>query len=351
MKTASRFIAWLPVSLAIAGVLTACGGGGPESAPVLDPVVPQASFTHAAGNSFRLASGSTAPLNCVGPATSTYQWVVENNSGFPIELSNDKTAKSSFVAPVVPFSSNIYLACRMTVTRTTPASGTIAAYTMSTTVTSRVVVTVDPPEAPTLVTTIAGNKAITPGSRLSLTANAGWFDKKGVATTGPVVNYTWSLAGAPDGTMITPVTGSPTVDVVIPTKVLGVTSFPVTVTTSSGSSTSQATVTVLVDPSSGVPVVLSPVAQVVQSGAVVSITATKVGNLHYQWSIVNGPTVPLGGASTNVVGFVAPTITPVVAPAVAAPINMTLRVAIGYEPISAESPGVYFLDSVVTVKP
>jgi hypothetical protein len=351
MKTTSKFNYWLPVALALSSTLTACGGGGAESAPVFEPIVPQASFTNAAGPSFRVMSGSTAPLNCVGPAGSTYQWVIEDNSGISIELSNDKTAKSSFVAPVVTVPSNISLACRMTATRTTPASGAIAAFTMSTTVSSRVVVTVDPPEAPTLVTTISGNQTTAPGTRLSLTANAGWFDKKGVATTGPVINYTWSLAGAPDGTLLTPVNGSPKVDVVVPTKVMGVISFPVTVTTNAGGSTSQATVTVLVDPSGGVPITLSPVAQSVQSGAVVSITATRVGSMFYQWSVVKGPIVPLGGASSNIVGFVAPTIPPAVAPAVAAPINMTLRVAIGYEPISESNPGVYFLDSVVTVKP
>ena len=345
MKTVSALRKFFPLAVAMSAVLAGCGGGGPESSPVLDPVVPQANFNAAAGPSFRVQSGATTPLNCVGPADSTYQWVIESNGDYPIELSAPTSAKTTFVAPIVTTPTNVALACRMTVTRTTAASGNIAAFTTSTTVTSRVVVTVDPLEAPTLVTTIAGNKTATPNSRLSLTANSGWYNNKGALTTGPVIDYYWTLgAGAPTGTILTPTSGSALVDVVIPLQVQSVATFPVTVTTVSGTKTTQATVTVLVDPSGSTSFAIAPLAQSVQSGAVVSIAATKVAGMYYQWSVVDGPTgVTLGGASTSSVGFVAPTVTVAT--------NMTLRVAIGYSPISKDNPGVYFLDSVVTVKP
>ena len=328
----------------IAAFLTACQDG-PDSGVAVKPVIAPADFTTAAGPSFHIQSGASAPLNCIGPTDSSYQWVIESNGNLPIELSSDNTAKSSFTAPIVQAPTNITLVCRMTVTNSVAGTATSVASTVSTVVTSRVVVTIDPLEAAaTLVTTISGNKTANPASRLSLTANSAWYDAKAAVTAGPVINYSWTLgAGAPAGTVITPATGSALVDVIIPAGISDAVFFPVTVTATSGTRTSQATITVLVDPSGAITLAITPQAQSVQSGAVVTLNATSGTKLFYQWTIVSGPTASLGGAATNQVGFIAPTVTVAT--------NMVLRVAIGYAPITAANPGIYFLEGVVTVKP
>ena len=143
--------------------------------------------------------------------------------------------------------------------------------------------------------------------------------------------------------MITPATGSALVDVIIPAGITDAVFFPVTVVSTSGTQSSQATITVLVDPAGAITLAITPQAQSVQSGATVTLNATSGVKLFYQWTIVSGPSVPLGGALTNTVGFVAPKVT--------VPTNMTLRVAIGYAPITTANPGVYFLEGVVTVNP
>lgn len=344
LKTRTRIAAALACTLACATLFTACENG-PDSGVAVKPIIVAADFASAAGPTFHVQSGATAPLNCIGPAESSYQWVIESNSGLPIELSSDKTAKSSFTAPIVPAATPVTLVCRMTVTNTVAATATSVASSAATVVTSSVVVVIDPLEAAaTLVTTISGNKTANPGSRLSLTANAAWYDSKAAVTAGPVIDYSWTLgAGAPAGTVITPAAGSSFVDVIIPTGIADAVFFPVTVTTKSGSKTSSATITVLVDPSGAVTLAITPQAQSVQGGAVVSMNATSGTKLFYQWTVVSGPTVSLGGAATNQVGFVAPKVLVVT--------NMVLRVAIGYAPITAANPGIYFLEGVVTVNP
>jgi hypothetical protein len=331
-------------SLVAASLLSACQDG-PDSGVAVKPIIAAADYTAAAGPAFHIQSGAIAPLNCQGPTDSSYQWVIESNSSLPIELSSDNTAKSGFTAPIVQAPTPIALVCRMTVTNSVAATATSVASTASTVVTSRLVVTIDPLEtAATLVTTISGNKTANPGSRLSLTANSAWYDAKAAVTAGPLINYVWTLgAGAPTGTVITPATGSSLVDVIVPTGIADAVFFPVTVTTTSGTKTTSATVTVLVDPSGAVNLAITPQAQSVQSGAVVSMNATSGTKLFYQWTVVSGPSVSLGGAATNQVGFVAPRVTVAT--------NMVLRVAIGYAPITTANPGIYFLEGVVTVNP
>lgn len=331
-------------ALVVATLLSGCTDG-PDSAVSVKPIIPAADFTGAAGPAFHIQSGASAPLNCLGPTDSSYQWVIESNGNLPIELSSDNTAKSSFTAPIVQAPTPITLVCRMTVTNSVAATATSVASTASTVVTSRVVVTIDPLEtSATLVTSIGGNRTANPASRLSLTANSAWYDAKAAVTAGPVINYSWTLgAGAPAGTAITPSSGSSLVDVIIPAGIADAVFFPVTVTTTSGTKTTSATITVLVDPSGAITLAITPQAQSVQSGSVVSMNATSGTKLFYQWTVVSGPTVSLGGAATNQVGFVAPKVTVVT--------NMVLRVAIGYAPITTANPGIYFLEGVVTVNP
>lgn len=324
--------------------LLACQDG-PDNGIAVKPIINAADYVQAAGPNFRVISGATAPLNCIGPTDSSYQWVIESNANLPLELSSYNTAASGFTAPIVTTPTSVTLVCRMTVTNTIAATATYPASTASTVVSSRVSVTIDPIETgATLMTTITGNKTANPASRLSLTANAAWYDYKAAVTVGPLINYSWTLgAGAPAGTVITPATGSALVDVIIPAGITEAVFFPVTVVSASGTQKSQATITVLVDPAGAITLAITPQAQSVQSGATVTLNATSGAKLFYQWTIVNGPTVPLGGALTNVVGFVAPKVT--------LPTNMTLRVAIGYAPITTANPGVYFLEGVVTVNP
>lgn len=344
LNTLTRIATLIACTLACSTLFTACENG-PDSGVAVKPIIVAADFFSAAGPSFHVQSGANAPLNCIGPAESSYQWVIESNGGLPIELSSDQTAKSSFTAPIVPAATPVTLVCRMTATNTVAATATSVASSATTVVTSSVVVIIDPLEAATtLVTTISGNRTANPGSRLSLTANAAWYDSKAAVTAGPVIDYSLSLgAGAPAGTVITPATGSSSVDVIIPSGIADAVFFPVTATTKSGSKTSSATVTVLVDPNGAVTLAITPQAQSVQGGAVVSINATSGTKLFYQWTVVSGPTVSLDGVATNQVEFVAPKVLVVT--------NMVLRVAIGYAPITAANPGIYFLEGVVTVNP
>ena len=302
----------------------------PKNPPI---VINPSDWIHAAGLDFNVTSGQKAPFNCVGPSGSTYQWVVEANGNMPIELSSYNTAQTSFTAPVVNQDTPITLSCRMTVNATTLVS-------------SRVTATVQPvPVAPqpilTLVSGITGNRTVLPGQRLALSATATWYDDKANVASGPLVSYAWSLgAGAPAGTVITPASGSKDVEVLLPNAIGTATFFTVTLIETAGVKSSSTTITVLVDPSLDVSLSVTPQAQTVTQGSVVSVSATSSSKFYYQWVVVSGGPVALGGANTSTIGFVAPS----------TPGDIKLRVAIGYVPITNANPGVYFLDCVVTVK-
>lgn len=335
--------------VAIACALCACGGAtdDPTTPTAVAPVVSQTDYSKAAGPDFSVQSGSTAPLNCSGPKDSSYQWVIESNGGIAIDLSSYNSARSSFVAPMVKAPTTTSFICRMTVTNTIPATATTQASTAATTVTSRIAVTIEPPtvdSSATLMTTIVGNKTAAPGQRLPLLANTNWFDYKASPTIGPVINYSWTLgASAPAGTVLTPANGSAMVEVLIPSGLTAPVFFPVTVIATSGGKSSQSSITVLADPSASMAFTMTPQAQSVVSGAVVTFNATSGPNLFYQWTQVSGPTIALGGGGTNTVGFVAPVVT--------TPTSIVVRAAIGYSPITTTNPGIYFLDGVVTVTP
>ena len=325
------WLAGLSMAMVVTLTLSACGGGldNPDQKPEVVP----ADYAQAAGPNFNVQGGATAPLNCQGPDGSAYQWIVESNGSLPIELSSYNTAQTSFTAPVVSTATTIGLVCRMT------GKGALI-------ISSRVAVTINPTAAESLalMANITGNKTVLPGDRLALAANGAWYDSKAVATPGPVINYAWVLgAGAPSGTILTPMTGSANVEVIVPKGIAKPVFFPVTVTATSGQQTSTSAITVLVDPGANLSLTLTPPAQTVQSGATVTLSTTSSGNLYYQWAIASGPNATLGGANSNSVGFIAPSVTQTT--------FMDVRVAIGYVPISAADPGVYFLDGVVAVTP
>lgn len=302
----------------------------PSSPPI---VVNPTDYVHAAGQDFDVIGGVIAPFYCQGPNGSGYQWVVENNGSLPIDLSSYNTQRTSFAAPVVTRPTPIVLSCRMTVNATTVISSRVTANVQP--------VPIAPTPTLTLVSSISGNRTVLPGQRLALTANTTWYDEKAVAVSGPLINYSWALgAGAPPGTVITPSTGSKDVEIVLPANIASAVYFPVTMTATSGNKASTSTISVLVDPSGDVNLSITPQAQTVVQGSVVSISATASSKLYYQWTIVSGTSVTLGGSTTNTVGFVAPSV----------PGEIQLRVAIGYSPITNVNPGVYFLESVVTVR-
>jgi hypothetical protein len=287
-----------------------------------------------AGRAVTVVTGDSVPLNCntTDANAKSYQWVVDDSAGLPINLSSYTTARIGFTAPSVLNPTPVSLTCRVTDKFNKVTTGSV-------------VVTIKPPPLPTLVAKITGNQTAAPGQRLTLTGVGTWYDTKNAVTTGPAINYTWSLgANAPSDIVITSLTG-PVTNLVIPQSIKTFTYFPITVTASSGNALSTETITVLVDPSGGLTPTVTPAAQAVKSGAAVSIAAnlgaTVTSPVYYQWTVVSGPAIPLGASTSPTVGFVAP----------AGTVDLKLRVAIGYSPITVANPGAYFVDAVVSVTP
>lgn len=299
-------------------------------------VVPAAD-TSAAGVAFSVNPGQTAPLYCTGNAANKFQWAVtKNTSGLPIALSAYAAQQSSFVAPTTTSDAQVTLTCTET------QNGTVAN-------TSSVVVTVKgtsgAASSNALVAKITGPANGIPGQALTYTAASGWFDATGTATSGAVITNTWALGGsAPAGFALSTTSGGSTTLFVPSTQTTAVT-VPLTLTSVSGSSTSSTTLSVLVDPAgAGFVPTITPAAQTIQSGTATTLAVSGGTNqMFYQWTIVSGPVVPLGGDTTATVGFVAPT--------VATATTIKLRAAIGYAPITVSNPGTYFVEGVVTVTP
>ena len=293
---------------------------------------PTISFSQAAGQDFSVVSGGDAPLTCTtSDANAKIQWAIVANGGKAVSLSSLTTAQSSFKAPVVTANTVITAQCRIT-----SATGRVEV--------SNVNVTVTPPVAPTLITNIQSGGSVKPGSSINLKSASNWVDTTGANTTGPAITYAWTVgASAPAGIQfLSP--NSDTTDMVVPGTITTATYVPVTLTATSGTTTATSTVTVLIDPTSALTPSLSPSAQALKSGDVAQakVTSGTTGTF-YQWTVLSGPAVPLGGATTDTMQFVAPT--------VAAETNIVVRVAIGYAPITATNPGLYFIDYVATVKP
>jgi hypothetical protein len=293
---------------------------------------PTTTFSQAAGQDFSVVSGANAPLTCTTSDTNAnIQWAIVANGGKAVTLSSLTTAQSSFTAPVVTANTVITAQCRIT-----SATGRVEV--------SNVNVTVTPPVAPTLVTNIASGGSVKPGSSINLTSTSNWVDATGANTTGPAITYAWSVgAGAPAGIQFLSPNNAATA-MVVPGTITTPTYVPVTMTATAGATTSTSSVTVLVDPTSALNPSLSPAAQALKSGDIgkTKVTSGTTGTF-YQWTVLSGPAVPLGGATTDTVEFVAPT--------VATATTMVIRVAIGYAPITASNPGLYFVDYVATVSP
>lgn len=293
----------------------------------------------AAGRDFSIAMGKTAPLNCTGSggtAPYTYQWLIVDNAGLPLSLSSYSSQQSSLTAPAVKQATPVKIGCRVTDAKNRVRN-------------SFVTVTITPTSTDTLIASTPAGVVAAPGVPTTITGTAGWFDVLGNPGTGPIIKYQWSLgASAPAGTKLLTTTNRDT-QLVAPTNLTEPVYIPVVFTASSVDQTSSSTVEVLVDPFGPLNLTLEPAAQNVAPGAIVKIEGKATpgttdggsASLYYQWTVVTGPAVQLGGANTKTVQFVAPSVT--------APTTMTLRLAVGYKPITATYPGIYFADAVVQV--
>jgi len=286
-----------------------------------------------AGKDFSVVVGATAPLNCAGPITNSYQWVVQDNAGLPLLLSSHTGRVSSFTAPAVSTPQTVVIGCR-----TDDGKNKVT--------TSSVKVTITPAPANTLVAQIAPGLAIKPGDIAALTSTASWVNALGATVPGPVVTYTWSVAsGAPAGTMLLS-NGAAATQLFVPAGLTKTTLIPVTLTAAAADGkTSTATQTVVVTPIAvpNVTKTLTPGTQVVVSGGVANIAASGGPELFYRWEQISGPTVILAGATTPLVSFIAPT--------VSTASTVVLRVAIDSNKITPENPGAYLIDAVVGINP
>ena len=293
---------------------------------------PTTTFTKAAGQDFSVTAGDSVNLACAGDATNKYQWAIVANGGKSVSLAAMDKQTTTFQAPVVTADTVVTAQCR-----TTLSTGKVEV--------SNVNVTVKPAAANVLTTKITGLQAVKPGGKLSLVGASQWFTATGQTTSGHVSTFAWTLdSTAPAGVVIMNPSAE-TTEVNIPSSVTTTVSFPVKLTVTSGSISKEVSGTILVDPVSALSPAVDPAAQAVKSGEVAKMEVTASGgtNLFYKWTVLSGPSVPLGGNTTSQASFVAPT--------VEAPIDIVLRVAIGYEPISTAKPGIYFVDTVVNVKP
>lgn len=304
----------------------------PNAAPITDNY-------GAAGRDFSISMGKTAPLNCTGSGGTSpysYQWLIIDNAGLPLSLSSYSSQQSSLTAPAVKQATPVKIGCRVTDAKNRVRN-------------SSVIVTITPTSADTLVASTPAGVVAAPGVPTTITGTAGWFDVLGNTGTGPIIKYQWSLGtGAPAGTKLLTTTNRDT-QLVAPTNLTEPVYIPVIFTATSVGQTSSSTVEVLVDPFGPLNLTLEPAAQNVAPGDIVKIEGkatpgvgtTGPASLYYQWTIITGPAVSLGGANTKNVQFVAPSVT--------APTTMTLRLAVGYKPITASYPGIYFSDAVVQI--
>jgi len=252
-----------------------------------------ASSKVSAGQDFSVTSGKAAPLACTGPTDSRYQWVVKENQGLPISLSSYNSAVSGFTAPAVTANKKLEFECRVT-----DAAGTVLS--------SPVFVTVQPASANVLVARAAVTGTVSPGNTITLNGAATWFDTQGTATTGPVVSYLWQVdpsfqalgvqllsSGEPSARVFVPSTVNPgNLNVPI--------AIPVTLTVTGGTSSSSASVNVVVDPYGPLLPVITPAIGTIpdilqQSNPRTTILAVDTGALqtgttrsYFKWEKITG---------------------------------------------------------------
>lgn len=200
---------------------------------------------------------------------------------------------------------------------------------------------------PQMLVSVAGSLLGQPGQALNLGAVASWAGNTPENAAPPQAQFAWSLgAGAPaDAYLLSP--ASATAQLVLPKGVVTPLVIPVRVTATAAGLSASTEVAVLVDPFSPMAPSVNPPVQLCSPGAMAVVQAEDIDirdpNLFFQWSVLEGPEVSLGGGNTFFVGFIAPDVQTTT--------RIRLQLAVGYQPISTASPGAYFVDAWVEVRP
>jgi hypothetical protein len=332
--------------------------GNTSSASTTLKVLQAASITNnptvQVGADATVTSGDKVSLNCSGsggtPAASgapySYQWVVSDAAGLTITLASGNSAAASFVAPVVKQATTVKMQCR--VTDSVQKTGTAIQQ-----------ITINPVIKPTVVPISYSGGTVQPGAAVSLDGSKTvLYDANGNLTSGTIY-YLWQFKSGPAGAL--PITvNNPTssvASVIFPSVVTTTSTYIFTLNASTSPIAPDGT---SVDPVKQLDVVfyvsaLPPInltsynlVQIVQSGASVQLSAQTPGYsgsapIYFSWTQVSGPLVELVGASTQIAGFIAPTVTTAT--------TLRFRVSAGYQPITVANPGVATVDLLVQVNP
>lgn len=290
-----------------------------------------ARFASAAGPAFNVNSGQLGTLKCGAEGAQWYQWSVANASATSVSLSSDSGSEVFFTAPVVAAPTPITFECRMAV--------------QDRVFTSQVTATVQPAAGPTLaLPRIDGTRFLIRNSSNPYTTQAAWLSPSGGAVAGDAATYQWEfVASVPSEVQLTNngngsasinVTGTPTIPVLMPLRV----------TATAGGQQSVARMGLILEPGGTTLPSVTPAAQTVTPGTKVTVTATGQATAQrFAWAAVSGPPVVLAGANTKTVEFIAPS--------VASPTDIVLRVAISHHNFSTSSPVAAFVDAVIRVAP
>lgn len=301
---------------------------------------PSGNLTANAGRGFNAMPGSVNALHCDaagGEGPYSYNWVISDNAGYNFALSSYVAQDTVFTAPAVKESTLLTFTCRATDAKNVTAVSSVSA-------------TINPPSSAdntsSLVANITQPGVATPGQTLTLTgAASGWFSANGAPTDGPAPIYEWTSS---DPRVIIANPAAKTTTVTFPNDYTQAQSVSFTLKASARASTSSATVNVLVDPFGPLSLAINPSAAATKGNEAVLIKAEAKSSggspqLYYRWTQVSGPAIALGGADTATLG-----VTP---PAAGSNTVYVFRVAVGYAPITATYPGLYFSDATVTVTP
>lgn len=309
-----------------------------------------------AGLAFNSAPGVNNPLHCVasgGVAPYSYQWRVSKNAGKNILLSAYGSQDSSFTAPAVTESAGVEFQCVVTDSSNSASVASLQATILATSNDAALVANAGP----------GLNK--NPGQTVDLNGSAtGWFDAKGAPIPGTTIAYKWESS---DSRIVINNPSVANTTFVVPPDIIkdmngnvwsgipGDIAKPVVLkfklTATAGTVVSTADVSFVIDPYPPFTLGISPPAQVnspdtltgIRPAAIMTASATTVNGsptIYYRWTQLSGPiTVAMGGQTTASMGF-APTIIG----------EYVFRLAVGYQPITVDYPGIYFADGVIAVK-
>jgi hypothetical protein len=290
-----------------------------------------ARFATAAGSPFSVNAGHLGSLRCEADGAAWYQWAVSQAGGTSVTLSDSSGSEVFFTAPVVAAPTPITFECRMSV--------------QNRVFTSQVTATVQPGSGATLaLPRIDGTRFLIRNSSNPYSSTAAWFAPSGGAASGDAATYQWEfvaplpaevqLTNNGNGSASINVTGTPTIPVLLPLRV----------TATAGGQQSVARMGLILEPGGTTVPSVSPAAQTVTPGTKVTISATGQATAQrFAWASVSGPPVALAGANTKTVEFIAPS--------VATPTDIVLRVAVSHHNFSTQSPVAAFVDAVVRVAP